>query len=1425
MPHLTQERYAVCIGINQYSSSAQLRPLDYAEKDAEAIYNLLLNIGFEQEHCYLLTGRNATIKAINKALRTLVLNAPQRNDLVLFYFAGHGVSILPVDDDEETNPHSEVFLAPYDFNERKIKLDRGFRFDEALGMERLRNAFFSRTRSSKVLFIFDSCYSGDFFGPTYRGAETDSVQGYIKQVFASNKAGGRVALSSCLPIQIARESATFGHGVFTHHLLEALEGKAKGALRHNGCVTVGSLFDYLCEVLPQDQRPVRSGVEQDAFELVCYPDQAEQTYHSIIQSGDQKKSEREVLLRAMLADHTGFVHDRLESFVGRKIELAEIRQQIQEKIQTGGYVTITGQAGQGKSSIIAKLVEEYGTENVAFHFIPFNPGPDHQVGLLRNLMAQLILKYDLSDIYVASDRRAALRDFFPKVLTELVARGGQEAIFIDGLDQLEEDFNGVRDLSFLPNNPPPGIVFVLGTRPDDTLHPLKLLKPHHEYKLPNLSRSDFDLVLSHRHVQLDKSLADQFYEAVQKNALYLDLVAKELAENRTVSHIDAIQRVADNPDNIFSLSIARLKRQRRQWRSVLKPILGLLLAAREPLRVQHIRQILAVEDDEMRDGLRRLGGLIAEDAQGRRYLFHLKLQEYLRQDKNKTNKDYVFAHDEVIKLHRKLISWCEQSGLENIWQDARQDSEEQARRLYVRQYYLTHLYYSNFWEQLCNVLDEGSYGRAKMRFDISMRSYIQDLDLGRLVTGETGTLEEGLVQLPRLWRYTLLRCTLTSRADKYPRAAFKALLLLKGKQEAVDLAELLTKPDQKALVLLQMAKQLGEQGAQEQECLQLLIRAHEVSSNIQTKELKDMVLSKLADELACMQQWERTEAVALSIQDNIARAWVLGKLIGALDRAQQKEQAEALRVKTEPQSMQSDWMKAQILNKLGRELSKAQHGEREDEAIIYTLEENWVKSLVLTELVGKFAEARQWDRAEAIARTIQDKEMRALALSKLIEELAKVQLWEGAWDVVHITQDNEMRARLLCKLGGELAKLQQSEQARKLWSGAETVARNIQNKQMRASVFSELVQEFAKAQLLEQAEDLWVEVETQIYAIDDSGMRARRFEELGRELARVQLWEQAEEVIRTIQSNRRRVQALGNLSRQLARVQEWERAEKIVRSIEDNRERVLVVGDLVGELVKMQQWKRAEKIVQSIKDNWQRASASYGLVRELAQVKQWGQAENVARSIEDKVIRAQALSELAVAQQGERAEVLWVEVEGLIHTIEDDWAKAHVLSNLSRQLARAQQWEQAEKFAHSIENHLTRTSALQELIHELKKAQQWERAKKIARSVQGSKPTLYEPDRKLTGVQEWRRVESEVRTEMAGDLGEKGLPEQARLLASSGKYEEALHLVQDAWLRVDKREYAIDLLPLAYGLIPLKPEIGIAFYEAFMWADKFLRAN
>src|SRR5207253_1055840 len=147
-----------------------------------------------------------------------------------------------------------------------------------------------------------------------------------------------------------------------------------------------------------------------------------------------------------------------------------------------------------------------------------------------------------------------------------------------------------------------------------------------------------------------------------------------------------------------------------EWREVIKPALGVLLVAGEPLGLRHIRQIIGVEDDRVRDGIERLGGLITRDWQRRNSLFHLKLYEYLLQDEDHPTKEYIFAADEEQGCHKRLAQWCEGGDLPTIWQDVKYDGVKQRRREYARQHYLTHLYHAHERQRLFEVLDTVQYG-------------------------------------------------------------------------------------------------------------------------------------------------------------------------------------------------------------------------------------------------------------------------------------------------------------------------------------------------------------------------------------------------------------------------------------------------------------------------------------------------------------------------------------------------------------------------------------------------------------------------------------------------------------------------------------------------------------------------------------------
>ncbi|MCS6938712.1 MAG: caspase family protein [Roseiflexus sp.] len=250
-PTLTERCFAVCVGVNEYHPDAGLSALRYAENDAKAVDALLGDLGVPLEQRRLLCGAEATLENINAALDNLFIDRPGPNDLLIFYYAGHGVPISFDDADPE------VFLASWDFNRDQLQT-KSFRRKQSLSLARLRTDYFEGEGSRKRLFILDSCYSGDFLGPGYRDDGARLVLDKVSLLLPGD-ATGRVALASCLATQRAREDEALNHGRMTYYLLRALRGDDPDARESDGWVTVQSLHSYLARKLEPSQHPVLSG--------------------------------------------------------------------------------------------------------------------------------------------------------------------------------------------------------------------------------------------------------------------------------------------------------------------------------------------------------------------------------------------------------------------------------------------------------------------------------------------------------------------------------------------------------------------------------------------------------------------------------------------------------------------------------------------------------------------------------------------------------------------------------------------------------------------------------------------------------------------------------------------------------------------------------------------------------------------------------------------------------------------------------------------------------------------------------------------------------------------------------------------------------------------------------------------------------------
>ncbi|WP_110514496.1 ATP-binding protein [Herpetosiphon llansteffanensis] len=472
------------------------------------------------------------------------------------------------------------------------------------------------------------------------------------------------------------------------------------------------------------------------------------TEHSILQAA-AKHDESERLLQL-----------RLNGFVGRTTEQAAIQALVAQTRIHGGYVLVTGGAGVGKSSLIAQLIVSAGLEQTPHHFIALTPGRNYQLELLRSVVAQLMLKYHLEQRYFPADNYAALRLEFGQIVHELSTRGISETIYLDGLDQLQPEVDGTRDISFLPLQLPPGIVIVLGSRPDERIDRLGL-EHGVGYAVPALSADDVISRLQQVQPTFERAALQQLANALAGNALMVELAASLIIQCDQTELRSLITQVRREPSNLFRLSLARIERQAPpEWSRVIRPLLAVLVVTQEPLLPSHIAILIEQPADLVIEALDLMNDWVTAAIDQRLALRHLLFHEYLVQAE--------FTSAELRAWHQRFATWCG-AELDAIWQDS-PAPVEQARRWYARHHLMTHLALAEQWSALWQLVDTGDYGAQKVRFDPSTRLYGLDLDRAResvIVAHQHQSVDDQLASLPRLWRYSLLRTSLTAHADQW----------------------------------------------------------------------------------------------------------------------------------------------------------------------------------------------------------------------------------------------------------------------------------------------------------------------------------------------------------------------------------------------------------------------------------------------------------------------------------------------------------------------------------------------------------------------------------------------------------------------------------------------------------------------------------
>ena len=210
--------WAVIVGAARYTHMPALR---YTDDDAYHLYAFLKSPeggALPDNQVELLIDEDATHQGILSAMRTVFLRADE-NDMVMFYFSGHGLqgAFLPIDYDGYANrlEHEEI---------REV---------------------LQATRARHRLILADACHSGSLMAA--REPVHVALQQYYEALNASR--GGTALLLSSKGEEYSLEDGGLRSGIFSHFLIRGLKGEANA--NGDNLISIRELFSFVHQKVRQ----------------------------------------------------------------------------------------------------------------------------------------------------------------------------------------------------------------------------------------------------------------------------------------------------------------------------------------------------------------------------------------------------------------------------------------------------------------------------------------------------------------------------------------------------------------------------------------------------------------------------------------------------------------------------------------------------------------------------------------------------------------------------------------------------------------------------------------------------------------------------------------------------------------------------------------------------------------------------------------------------------------------------------------------------------------------------------------------------------------------------------------------------------------------------------------------------------------------
>lgn len=210
----TVKIWAVVVGVGRYTSMPVLK---YSDDDAYQFYAFLKSPeggALPDRQIKVLVDDDATRANILQTMRQILLRADE-NDVIVFYFSGHGVegSFLPVDFDG--------------FNNRLSHAD-------------VRSVLTQSKAKHKICFA-DACHSGAILAMKNSIEMENALKKYYNAF--NDTQGGMALFMSSKAQEYSLEDQGLRSGIFSHYLIRGLKGEADS--NKNKIVSIKELFDYV----------------------------------------------------------------------------------------------------------------------------------------------------------------------------------------------------------------------------------------------------------------------------------------------------------------------------------------------------------------------------------------------------------------------------------------------------------------------------------------------------------------------------------------------------------------------------------------------------------------------------------------------------------------------------------------------------------------------------------------------------------------------------------------------------------------------------------------------------------------------------------------------------------------------------------------------------------------------------------------------------------------------------------------------------------------------------------------------------------------------------------------------------------------------------------------------------------------------------